>query len=155
MWTIKRGLVPLKGMIFIEDVERECDYLENESGIRLIHYKFDEPSKDGLELFNYQDGDTKFELSATRVDTKTRVVGDRYKVDLGIALRIASMRGPPNFFTLGCAANIARNVREALLMWRYPPPYADLLACNSSARDVTFNMAGWKEWDPALEGNWP
>jgi hypothetical protein len=145
MWLIKKGVVLAKG------ASLERYYLESESGVRLVFIKADR----GEEIFEYQDADLAFEVIATRIDETTSKIGDVYSVHLGIALKIASIRRPPEFMTLERARHIAANLKQAMLVWRYPPSYADALACDTSAHEVEFNMVGWSKWNPALEGRWP
>jgi len=139
-------------VVLVKGKELDRYYIENEAGIRLVLFKFDSPTKRGVEIFEYQAGDLTFELIASRVNQETFVVEDQYAVELGIALQIASIHRPPDFMTPERARDIATKIREAMLVWRYPPRYADVMSCHSSARGVVFNMAGWQKWDHSLEG---
>jgi hypothetical protein len=117
MWTIKEGVVSVKG----RDLERH--YLDSDEGVRLIFFKSDQ----GEDIFEYQEGDLSLEFTATRVDPETLVMGDCYTVHLGIALQVAAVRQPSDVTSIERARHIAANIKSALLLWRYPPP---LRRCN-------------------------
>ena len=146
MWTIKRGLVFARGDDF------EQFYIENERETKIILINFVGNIQDGLENFEYRETGLSFTFLARRVDRETRAVRDVYTVSLGSALDRAELKQP---VSLDRARDIARNIKEALLVWRYQGKWADILSCHSPARDVAFDMRHWGKWDSSLEGNWP
>jgi hypothetical protein len=146
MWTIKEGLVFARGDDF------EQFYIENELGIKIILINFVGNIEDGLENFEYRETGLSFTFLARRVDRKTRAVRDVYTVSLGSALVRADLNQP---VMLDRARDIARNIKEALLVWRYQGKWADILSCHSPASNVIFRMKKWDKWDSSLEGIWP
>ena len=79
-------------------------------------------------------------------------MSDVYTVSLGGALGRVELRQP---VSLDRARDIARNIKEALLVWRYAGKLADILSCHSPASNVVFRMKNWDKWDSSLEGDWP
>ena len=149
MWTIKYDVISANG----DELQR--DYVENERGTKLISIGFDGRIENALEKFEYQDGGLSLRILATRVDQKTLEMLDFYNVWLGIALQTASIRRSPDFITLDRARGIARDLKEALSVWRYPGAIANILSCHSPVHDVVFDMRRWEKWDSHLEGKWP
>lgn len=146
VWTIKKGLVFACGDDF------EQDYIEDEVGTKITLVNLAGHIEAGLENFEYRETDLLFEFLATRVDKKTLAATDVYTVKLGAALDIAELDQP---VSLDRARDIARNIKQALLVWQYPGKLADLFSCHSSARDIVFDMRHWGKWNSSLEGNWP
>jgi hypothetical protein len=146
MWTIKVGLVFARGDDF------EQTYIENELGTKIILINLVGHIEAGLENFEYREASLSFTFLATRVDKKTHAVTDVYTVSLGSALVRVEFNQP---VMLDRARDIARNIKEALLVWRYPGQLADILSCHSPASNVVFRMKDWDQWTSSLEGNWP
>jgi len=144
-----------EGPVLARSLSMERFYVVNDVGTKLILVGFDGRIEEGVERFEYQENNLLFEFSATRVDLQAGTVRDFYTVWLGGALKAASHKLPPDTLTIDRAQSIAKNIKEALLVWRYPGKLADILSCHSSAHDAVFIMRQWDKWDPALEGRWP
>jgi hypothetical protein len=149
MWLVKAGVLFARG----RDFERH--YVENEFGTKVIFLGLEGHVKDGVEAFEYQEADLHFEFFATRVNDETGAVDDLYTVWLGGALNIAEHALAPHVLAVDRARAIARNIKEALLVWRFPGKLADIFSCHSPATGVAFNMNKWRRWDAALESDWP
>jgi hypothetical protein len=131
------------------------DHVEDENGRKLLRRRIEGYVEEGIEWFEYRDGDLSLEFVATRVNELTNEVRDYYTAWLGAAFNIEKIRSPSNLISLERAREIARHIKGALLVWRYPGQFADIMKCHTPARDVVFVMHDWKDWDPALAGNWP
>jgi hypothetical protein len=130
-------------------------FVEDENGRKLLLRGTEGHLEEGIERFEYQEEKVSLRLMATRVDEVTHVVRDIYTVWLGEALNLEQIRSPSNHISLERAREIARNIKQALLVWRYPGQVAEIMKCHSPAHDVVFVMRGWKDWNSALEANWP
>jgi len=152
MWTIKKGFLLARSEFAESHLPKYEDfYIENELGTKIVLLNLVGHIEAGLENFEYREAGLSFRFLATRID-KTHAVTDVYTVSLGSALVRVEFNQP---VMLDRARDIARNIKEALLVWRYPGKLADILSCHSAASDVVFRMKDWNKWDSCLEGNWP
>ncbi|WP_315729087.1 MULTISPECIES: hypothetical protein [unclassified Bradyrhizobium] len=153
MWTIKEDFV--LGRNDFEDLhlpQYKDFYVENELGTKIILVNIVGHIEAGLENFEYSEAGLSFRFLATRLDKMTKAVTDVYHVSLGAALTRVEQSEPVK---LDRARDIAKNIRGALLVWRYPGKLADILACHTPAINVVFRMKDWEKWDSRLEGSWP
>ena len=152
MWMLKKERYH---SLVLPDAVLFKQFAEDESGRKLSLLRQEGHTKEGIERFEYQEVKLSIEFIATRVDEVTQAVRDVYTVWLGEGLNLEQIRSPSKPISLEKAGEIARNIKQALLVWRYQGQIADIMECHSSAHDVVFVMKGWEKWDPAFQQNWP
>jgi hypothetical protein len=152
MWEIRKEKVYLPNL---PDVEIERSFLQEGNGPKLVWQGFGERVADGEEKFRYEDGDLSFSFVASRLDRTSGLIGGRYTVWLGLALQAISNRSLGNAITIDLAREISKDIKNALLAWRYSVRAAQELRYDPSAENVTFVMTQWERWDATLEQNWP
>lgn len=132
--------------------------IENDHGVRLLWRGFDHDAlrlEENPEIFDYIDGNIKLLVLASRFDKTTQRMSDRYNVELGLALQIASRQSPAGAMSAAQAHRVAQNIKDALLIWRLPGKIAEIAGATSPATSVKFNIEHWDKLDPAARGDWP
>jgi hypothetical protein len=86
------------------------------------------------------------------VDRTSGVVTLRYTVWLGMMLDAISAR---HDITIDQARQISKDIKGALLAYRYPERLARELGFDPAATEVSLVMERWAKWSPQFEEGWP
>ena len=145
MWQIKKEQVVSHGILL------ERVFMQQSDGPKVWRVAFDKDDK-VVEAFRYEHGALSFSFGASRRDFTSGIVTLRYIVWLGIALEAISARHP---ITIDQARQISKDIKGALLAYRYPERWALELGFDPAAKEVSFVMERWAKWAPQFEEGWP